>query len=299
MTEIERIIEKGIITKDFLEPETRGDFYVDGKRKRIWAIQLDLLNEIDRVCKKHGLKYYFVGGSLLGAVRHKGYIPWDDDVDIALFRDDYEKLLSLKEEFSHPYFLQRPGDEGYYYSFIKFRNSNTSCVCDVFKYEKWNQGIFIDIFPIDEYVMSDIEPNYKRINQLGIDNSTCMRMSNKGLSVEDKIRVENYKGASAKENLEEINRIATKYANTGGDCYIIMLITLYDYKNKIIQKDEIKSIEYLDFENTKVPVMNGYKEFLTRLYKDYMKFPPVEERGSWHQFKIINADLPYTEYLCD
>lgn len=86
MTECERIIKEGILPESFFEPETICDFYVDETRKKIWAVLLDLLIKFDKVCKKHGLKYYLAYGSLIGAVRHQGFIPWDDDIDICMNR---------------------------------------------------------------------------------------------------------------------------------------------------------------------------------------------------------------------
>ena len=69
-------------------------------------VEFDLLKEFIRVCEKHSLTYYLIGGSALGAVRHKGFIPWDDDIDVGMPREDYDKLMSLHDEFKHPYFLQ-------------------------------------------------------------------------------------------------------------------------------------------------------------------------------------------------
>lgn len=297
MNEIERIIEKGIITKDFLKAETKNDFFIDENRKKLWAIELDLLHEFDGFCKKHDLKYFFVGGSLLGAVRHKGFIPWDDDLDVAMFRDDYEKMISLAFEFKEPYFLQIPGqDNGYYYSFVKFRNSNTTFVSDIFKYEKWNMGIFIDVFPLDEYKIDDLRDSYEKIKQLSIDNSTLMRKSNPNLDEDNKKRVENYSGFSPEENLRIIDELAQKYRNNG-DFYIVMLITLYDCMKKIFKKEYFDEIVYLDFENIKVPTIKEYHKFLTSLYGDYMKFPPIEKRGTWHSGTVFDPNISYLEYL--
>ncbi len=105
MKEIERLIKKGVITEDYLKEEVICDFLVDVNRKKMWAIMLDMLSEFISICKKHGLTYYMFYGSLLGAVRHKGFIPWDDDVDVAMPRKDYEKFLTLGHEFLEPLFL--------------------------------------------------------------------------------------------------------------------------------------------------------------------------------------------------
>ena len=108
MTEPERIVASGIVPPSFLQEETVCEFFVDSTRKKIWAIELDILIEFDRICKKHGLKYFLMCGTLLGAIRHKGFIPWDDDIDVAMPRDDFNKLNTLQDEFKHPFFLQTP-----------------------------------------------------------------------------------------------------------------------------------------------------------------------------------------------
>lgn len=95
MTECERIIKEGILPASFFEEETICDFLVTKERKKIWAVLLDMLIQVDRICRKHNLKYFMAFGSLLGVVRHNGFIPWDDDIDICMPRDDYEKFIVI------------------------------------------------------------------------------------------------------------------------------------------------------------------------------------------------------------
>ena len=136
----------------FFKPQEALGFCITRKRKEVWAIELDLLHEFDQVCRKHGLKYYLDGGSLLGAIRHKGFIPWDDDIDLIMFRADYNRLLKIAPDaFRHPYFFQHAcTDVGYRRGHAQLRNSRT---CGALDYEllkvKFNQGIFIDIFVLD------------------------------------------------------------------------------------------------------------------------------------------------------
>jgi len=142
--------------KSFLLPEMRG-LEVSAGRKRLWGVLLDLLLEFDRVCKVHDIKYVLDSGTLLGAVRHHGMIPWDDDIDVVMFRSEYEKLCSIAEkEFSHPYFFQtNQTDPGSARGHAQLRNSSTT---GILKFEMkdgtplfdFNQGLFIDIFPMDD-----------------------------------------------------------------------------------------------------------------------------------------------------
>ena len=96
------------IQESFYNPEVRCGYEVSAKMKKIWAVELDLLAKFIDVCNKHELNYFVDGGTLLGAVRHKGFIPWDDDVDVIMPREDYDKLFEIAaQEFQYPYFFHR------------------------------------------------------------------------------------------------------------------------------------------------------------------------------------------------
>ena len=87
------------LPEGFLEPEERCGYQVTTKLKKIWAVELDLLDQFQKVCAKHNIKYQVFAGTLLGAVRHKGFIPWDDDIDVCMPREDYDKILPLLKDF--------------------------------------------------------------------------------------------------------------------------------------------------------------------------------------------------------
>ena len=116
------------LPEHFLEEEVREDYTVPAKMKEVWAVQLDLLAELMRVCEAHGIQYYADAGTLLGAVRHRGYIPWDDDLDVMMMRPDYEKLCAAASgEFRDPYFFQTQETEpGTLREHAQLRNSMTT-----------------------------------------------------------------------------------------------------------------------------------------------------------------------------
>ena len=139
---------------EFLLPETRCGHYVTAATKSLWQVQLALLAEFIRICKRHDLEYQLLGGSLLGAMRHQGYIPWDDDIDIGMLRPDYDRFLQVASAELPPHlFLQTTlSEREYLYGFAKLRNSCTAAIehWRVKEHRATNQGIFIDILPLDD-----------------------------------------------------------------------------------------------------------------------------------------------------
>ena len=119
--------------------------------KKIWAVELDLLKAFLDYCEKHGLRCWVEGGTLLGAVRHKGFIPWDDDADLAMLREDYDKMCQIGNDgLEEPYFLQTAfSDVDYHRGHAQFRRSDTAGIRPSDAFQPFNQGIFIDIFPLD------------------------------------------------------------------------------------------------------------------------------------------------------
>lgn len=298
MTECERIIKDGVLPKSFFVPETICDFYVDEKRKRIWAIGIDLLIQFDMVCRRHNLRYSLAFGSLLGLVRHQGFIPWDDDIDVVMPREDYEKLKEYKSEFIEPYFLQYPGeDNGYYFTFAKLRNSKTTAISWAFRYERFNQGCFLDIFPIDNCKPEFADNNWEKINQLILQLSTNMRRSLKEPSLKDVERFKQYPYRDSNEVLKEINTIVTQCNNEETENGIVAVCTMTPSTEVMFKWSDVLDIVDKDFYGHKIMIPHNYDSILRATYGDYMKFPPVEERGTWHGSVIFDPDKPYSEYL--
>lgn len=298
MTEIDRILQKGIIKEDFLREEVRNEFLVTTDRKKIWTVLLDLMLTFDDVCKKHNLTYFLEAGSLLGAIRHKGFIPWDDDVDVLMPRKDYQKFLELSNEFVAPYFLQTPyTDKGYFYSFPKIRNSNTTALNQMFCYQNFNHGMWLSIFPIDNWDVNGGEERYAKIKELNMDNSTYMRISNPNLSEKDQQRVKNYCGRDPFDTIKELDRIAQECNGYKTEFVTVGSTAVISYSRKLWYAEDFSSAIEWDFEDFKFPVPVGYDRFLKVMYGDYMKLPPVEDRGLHHSGTIFNADIPYKEFL--
>ena len=132
----------------------------------VQKVQLEILLEFDRICRKHGLKYLLFAGTLLGAVRHKGFIPWDDDIDVCMLRGDYERFLTVcKDELSAELFLQTTDtDREYPLQFAKLRKNNTRFVEKSMSDLKIHHGVFIDIFPLDNVMPHSFIGRFQQIS---------------------------------------------------------------------------------------------------------------------------------------
>lgn len=295
MTEVERIIKEGILPESFFKPETICDFYVDENRKKIWAVELDMLILLDKICKKHGLKYFLTDGTLLGAIRHKGFIPWDDDIDVSMPRKDYEKLLLLKDEFVYPYFLQtNDTDPSCFYSFAKIRNSNTSGFSKAFMYQGFNDGLALDIFPLDMIDLQYGRDTYSEITSITQGLSAYMKLSNIQLTEEERISLKNKASTSPKEDYQKLQKLACKFNDRDSE-YLSHWVSTFDkYEKKVWYAEDFSNSVDWEFAGFNFPIPIGYHRYLICYFGDYMQLPPMDKRVSQlHLNAIFDPDIPY------
>lgn len=303
MIECERILSKGKIPNSFIKEEIRDGFLVDMHRKKIWIIQIDMLFEIDRICKKYDLKYFTIGGNLIGAVRHQGFIPWDDDIDIAMMRKDYDRFCEVcAKELDYPYFFQTTYTENNCHcDFARICNSETTGMRDSIKEKKdVNKGIFLDVFPLDALPngrfarMLLLKRVYFRTvvavaNSLNVNPNPITRFLHFITNVK-LFHLDLKKWDRKTERI--ISSVDLKKAKDVG----LVVRTIYPYDRVIWRKECFQTIEWVPFEFFQIPIPGGYDEILTVHYEDYMKFPPVEKRGTWHGNVLFEPDIPYKQY---
>lgn len=285
------------MNKDFLEEEVRWDYRISQKQKKIWALELEILEYLDEICKEHGLRYYLEHGSLLGAARHQGFIPWDDDLDVGMPRPDYEKLKVIMEtEIREPFFFQTAYTDTILFPFAKIRNTNTTAIEEKYCMDSTpHQGIYIDIFPLDGVFLEEGNP-YERMEreiwmtitspEVVIDAMERrvpfflpedMLISLLNMPVRDRMR--QFEGLLVSSY--------DKATETG-----LILPAIYGEKKKYKKSWYEETIE-LPFEHLKVPAPSGYKKVLELLYGDYMI--PVMG-ASAHNGIIMDPDRSYLEY---
>ena len=290
---------KAILGEDFFKEEVRCDYLVTAEMKRMWAVFIDMYLSFAEVCDKYNLKYCVMGGTLLGAIRHNGFIPWDDDFDVLMPRKDYDSFMEIcKYEFNHPIFLQTPyTDPDYYVSWIKLRNSTTTALSKLTSHRKFNQGLFLDIFPMDYCNPETIEEDTNKVYVLAKKCGAYMRRGSKLLNERQKQDEITYYTDNPLAEWEKIQKIAANpdYINSGYLCNTVYVGDPYQLR---MHPAEYYSV-VIDhpFENITVKVPQGYDDILKIMYKDYMKFPPVEARGARHSDIIFDSDKPYTDYL--
>ncbi len=296
------------IPDQFLLPETRNGYEVSAERKKVWAVELDLLMEFDRVCRKHDIPYVASSGTAIGAVREKGFIPWDDDIDLEMLREDYDRLCEIApDEFQEPYFWQTvQTDPGYRMGHAKLRNSRTTALMERQISKSLfhsNQGIFIDILPMDN------TPGDPQILTEQLDKAKKQLRSYRSLNQLDQnfqpskrnafYRVGSYVAHFFVGKLHLARRAYDRFEETcreyqGKDCAYVTKLYNPKLKKKMYHKEDYAERIYLPYEFIEIPVMKNYDRYLTTMFGDYMT--PVQE-PTVHGDMIFDVETPYTEFL--
>lgn len=237
-------------------------------------------------CEKNNLTYYLTGGTLLGAVRHKGFIPWDDDIDVCMPRNDYEKLLDTFNDAHGAFRVISARDKQFYLPFAKVVDTRT-CMKEAVD-SNFELGIFIDIFPIDN--MSD---DYNTAYSLYRDVKkyrTALMFKNVKIS-DQRAFYKNVILAFGKIALsliprsyiiKKIDKHSQRYNSAQATYYVGMVCAAFYEKREILKSEWFSGKCLLDFEGKQFWAPKGYDAFLTQLYGDYMQLPPVEKRVTHH-----------------
>ena len=282
----------------FYKEEIRSDFLVTEERKKIWAVELELLEKFDEVCRKHHLTYYAAYGTLLGAARHQGFIPWDDDIDLVMFRDDYMKLINIgPSEFTEPHFFQNIYTDRMIRSYSKLRDSRTTAI-EHPDMDDYNQGIFIDIFPLDDVPHGDENTTILQIQmemwQTIIHPREVLHSieENKEFILPKDVLF-NLMRMDVHRRMQEFETFS--FSHFGQSEYVNFLLDeFFPSSYRSIKREWNKDIIYLPFEHMEIPVPACYEQVLTSQYGDWHQFV---RGGSAHENIILDPDVPYTTYI--
>ena len=281
---------------NFFDEEERCGYIVSSQMKKVWNKEIELLIVFDKICKKYNLKYIVDSGTLLGAIRHDGFIPWDDDIDVAMPREDYNKLKKIiAKELESPYFFQSAySDKGYWRGHAQLRNSYTTAILKNEGFDRlYNQGIFIDVFPLDY------------VSKFNVFNKIRCRIVKRFYDIFN-IYYEKQSGKIKNIAKKIIKCIPFKIY------YVIFenLLSFVPFKsNKIANVEFYKNVDeyrlvdcdifdniYMHkFENIEVPVPQKYDSVLKAYYgDDYMVMKQI---STDHGNVIFDTSIGYKEYL--
>ena len=271
-----------------MQKEEKTTFTPETLRK-LQLVEMKALDEVKRICEMHDLKYFLIAGNLIGAIRHKGFIPWDDDIDIGMMRSDYDKFIEYckidldKEHF----FLQTPSTEkgSADFELARIRINGTKYVETHRKGLSIHDGIFVEVFPYD-----DLPDNNLRCRIYGdsfrlLKKAVGARMGYKygGNSIARKIIIGTAAFFTKIIPLEKMIKIVDnyhlKYQNPDSK-WVFLIAGGTSYKKERHLRKTVTELTTTEFEGKQYPIPKDYDTFLTEQYGDYMTPPPEDKRAN-------------------
>lgn len=258
--------------------------------RKLQLYQLDAFKELHRICEKNDIEYYMIGGTLLGAVRHKGFIPWDIDLDVAMMREDYERFAECcSKDIDKRFFYQSyKTDKDYYCPHARICINNTRIVPRnkrKSEHLKFNKGIYIDIFPLDK-VPSQVKDRELQRKKLALIKK--IKILKRGSVYDSGFHGCKYVTKKAIRFVLQIlplnwinsiqDRTMQKYNEDKSLIFVSSMASHYGYSKQIMQKAIYGKPVLVEFEDDLFYAPEMAHKYLEKIYGDYMKLPPEEER---------------------
>lgn len=260
------------------------------------GIMFQMLCELDAICRRNNINYMLFAGSALGAVRHKGFIPWDDDLDIVMLREDYDRFLSVapNELDSKQYYLQKEFSSHWPMFFSKLRKNNTACIeRQIPKDSKMHQGIYIDIFPCDNLSDNKIIRKLQFVASKIVIAKSVYRRGYLTDSVLKKMFIQ----ASRLLPLKPFWKFTTNQRARDSNMVHTFFGGARNYQKNVYPRKWFEHSVQLPFEGGLFPVSAYYDDLLRKMYGDYMTPLPEEKRGQKIHAEIMDTETSYEKYI--
>ncbi|OBX00318.1 LicD family protein [Gallibacterium genomosp. 1] len=270
--------------------------------KEIQKKELEMLLYFTNFCNEHNLMFYLCGGGLIGAIRHQGFIPWDDDLDVFMPRDDYEKLSQLWDKYADKkrYSYCRTNQYlNYHDAGASIRDNNTTFINRHSIQEDICHGLALEIMPIDGCPSNKVKRAFQLFYAMMFSLFNVQRLpNNKGVlfRVMAKIIYSLIPSQTFRYKIwsfAEKRMMQYKWADVE---QVTELIGSLKGMKLIHPKKDFDSVIYKKFEGHDIPVMSGYDRYLRLIWGDYMKLPPEKDRKAKHDAVYIDMNTPYTQY---
>lgn len=280
---------------EHIKPETNGATLDSNLAEKIHARLLCMLKDLHKICVENHITYYMVCGTALGAARHKGFIPWDDDVDIGMPRPDYERFSSLSRKKFPEYLELRwyKNTKKSPFQFIKLIDNRTTLKEEL--YDNYVEGLYIDIFPLDGAKPDGFMENIRRrriwfLYILVMEKSSTQK-KNTALKRFAKKCIKTFNVKWLHDRLEK-RLLGESY----DDCTMVANFLGAWVKGVVMEKRVYGTPKLYPFEDAEFFGPEIIDEYLTNLYGDYMTPPPPKERVFKHNYLFLDLDTPYREY---
>ncbi|MBO4780641.1 MAG: LicD family protein, partial [Selenomonadaceae bacterium] len=319
--------EREIYIENINCDEMRYGYLVKSRRKKLWNVQIGLIKEFDRICKKHDLRWFAIGGTLIGAVRHKGFIPWDDDVDVAMLRPDYEKFRKIVESEIKPpyradiwynYRLERDElseltDDSLplislnhhknnplsapLFPLIKIRDERTLFI--EFPEERtFNQDVWLDVFPMDS-----LPPFAENQQKLNFEGARVLFIATVHPEIIEAFLRQEQTLVIDSDTLRKFMSLPYKQRGIRLEEFLAENFFMSEHVGdlrdwciiqgeRFYQSKDFRDVVYLPFEKIEIPAPIGYESILTDFYGDWRK--PVIHPSHVYDY---SANISWTEYL--
>lgn len=249
-------------------------------------IQLNILTIVDSFCEENNIKYVLAAGTLIGAIRHKGFIPWDDDIDIYMPRPDYERFLVEFNDYNSRYkAISIESDKKFLYQYAKISDQKTILIENV--RNSYELGINIDVFPIDGIGNDDTKLLKKQILLRYMYDVKIIKFSKKRALIKNIILLAGkviLAGVSTQTIVKKMITNSKKYDYNEADKVCVLVEGLDN--NKVYDKSVFSETITTQFEGSFFKIPKGYDEYLKGAYGDYMKLPPEKDRVTHHSFEV-------------